>query len=171
MATRKPVLSKRSVKPVVSAEVKLALTEKDLPRIKGKWKEANGSVDEVSIVNVVSFLTPKERIHLVNELYRVMKDGAKCQIVAPHWCSNRAYGDMSFQWPPVSESWFAHLNKEWREKEAPWGKDYKCDFDVPYGYGMHPLICSRNQEYQQNALTFYKEAAQDIVATLIKRPC
>jgi hypothetical protein len=29
---------------------------------------------------------------------------------------------------------------------------------------------SRNQEYQSHALTFWKEAAQDMIATLTKTP-
>ena len=44
-----------------------------------------------------------------------------------------------------------------------------CDFEAYWDYNRHPAITPRNQEYQQHALSFWKEAAQDIVATLVKR--
>jgi hypothetical protein len=152
-----------------STPVVLSLNHDNLVAVRRKWTQATNSVDEVNIINLIQFLTPVERIHFVNELHRVMKPGAKAQINAPHWCSSRAMGDMAFQWPPVSEAWLHHLNKEWRVANAPWGKGYKCDFDVAGGYGLHPLLMTRNQEYQMHAVTFWKEAAQDLIATLVKR--
>lgn len=148
---------------------KLKLSHDDLEMVKGTWDYKTSAFSEVEVVNLVQFLTPAERIHFVNELHRVMKKGGKCQLIAPHWCSSRAYGDMMFQWPPVSESWLHHLNKDWREKNAPWGKGYTCDFDVGCGYGLHPELLNRNPEYQQNAVTFWKEACQDLAAMLTKR--
>lgn len=150
-------------------ELKLALTEKDLPKLRKRWTHASNTVDEASAINVVQMLTVNERIHFVNELWRVMKSGAKAQLVTPHWSSARAYGDLAFQWPPVSESWFYHLNAKWRSDNAAWGTKYQCDFDPTWGYGLHPLIVNRNQEYQQHAVSFFKEAAQDLIVTLIRR--
>ena len=147
----------------------IEFTWKDLPKLRKRWLYGSDWFDSISIVNVLQLLTPKERIHVVNEAYRVMKKGAKLQIVVPHWCSARAWGDLAFQQPPISESWFPHLNAEWRKREAPWGEQYRCDFDHTLGYGMHPSIVNRNQEYQQHALTFWREAAQDLICTLIKR--
>jgi hypothetical protein len=149
---------------------RLDLTEKDLAKVRKKWTQASNSVDEVGVINLVQFLTAKERIHFVNELHRVLKKGGTAQINAPHWCSARALGDLAFQWPPVSETWKYHLNAEWRKANAPWGKTYTCDFDVDGGgYGLHPAIISRNQEYQMHAVGFFKEAAQDLIITLTKR--
>ena len=126
-------------------------------------------VSTMAIVNVLQLLTPDPRIHFVNEAHRVLKKGGKAQIVVPHWCSSRAFGDLAFQWPPVAEAWFPHLNAAWRKTQAPWSKKYSCDFDHTLGYGLHPGITSRNQEYQQHAVTFWKEAAQDMMVTLTKR--
>jgi len=154
---------------VVAKHLKIELDHKDIPRLRKAWPWKSNSVDEVSIINLVQMLTPDERIRFVNELHRVMKPGAKAQLVAPHWCSARSYGDMAFQWPPVSEGWLYHLNAEWRKGNAPWGVKYKCDFDIGFGYGMHQMIVSRNQEYQQHAMMFFKEAAQDLIATMTKR--
>lgn len=147
----------------------ISLNHTDIPRLRKAWPWKSDTVDRVEVVNLVQMYTPDERIRFVNELHRVMKVGAKAQISAPHWCSNRAYGDLAFQWPPVSEAWLYHLNAQWRTANAPWGVKYRCDFDITFGYGIHQLLMTRNQDYQQNAVTFYKEACQDLIATLTKR--
>lgn len=133
------------------------------------WPWPNDSVSEVFSRNLLNYIGGFSRIHFVNELHRVMKPGAKALLVVPHWCSNRAYGDVSVEWPPVAEEWFPRLTKSIRDEHFYWETDYTCDFDVTSGYGMHPLIRTRSHEYQQNALTFSKEAAEEILVTLIKR--
>jgi hypothetical protein len=147
------------------------------------WPWDDESVEEVHCSHFLEHFTAPERIHFVNELYRVLqspvnaKPGAafaerlagKAQIITPHWASNRAYGDLTHQWPPVSEMWFYYLDKNWRETNAPHNDFYKCDFLATWGYSLNPSIVPRNQEYQQHALQFWKEAAQDIIATLVKR--
>ncbi len=149
--------------------LKIDLTHADIPRLRKAWPWKSGTVDEVSVVNLVQMYTTDERIRFANELHRVMKKGAKAQISAPHFASHRAYGDLSFQWPPVSEAWLYHLNADWRKANAPWGVKYKCDFDLTFGYSLHQLVIPRNQEYQQHAITFFKEACQDLIATLVKK--
>lgn len=130
------------------------------------WKDA--TVTEVHSSHFLEHLTGLERVHFVNELYRVLIPGGQAQIIVPHWNSCRAYGDYTHQWPPVSEFWFYYLSKEWRAQNAPHNDAYTCHFAATWGYSMHPSIIPRSAEYQQNALTFYKEAAQDIIATLVK---
>jgi SAM-dependent methyltransferase len=134
-----------------------------------KWPWKDGSVDEAHCSHFIEHLDAEERIHFVNELYRVLKPGAQCQVVVPHWASQRAYGDLTHKWPPVAEFWFYYLSKEWRAINAPHNDGYACDFEVTWGYSLHPALASRNQEYQQNALSWWKEAAQDTVANFKKR--
>lgn len=133
------------------------------------WPWDDGSVEEAHCSHFVEHLTGLERIHFVNELYRVLIPGGKCQIIVPHWASSRAYGDLTHQWPPVSEFWFYYLSKQWRETNAPHNDAYTCDFFATWGYNAHPEIMGRNEKAQQFALTFYKEAAQDLIATLTKQ--
>jgi len=141
----------------------------DVARLRAKLLMAGGTVDSVEIIHALAYLKPVERINLMNELHRVMKKGAKCKIISPHWACNRAYADLRFEWPPVSEGWFFNLNAEYRKQDPGGDKRYKCDFDPTWGYSLHPAIGPRNQEYQQHAVTFWKEAAQDLIATLTKR--
>lgn len=140
-----------------------------------KWPWEDKSVDEVYSSHTLEHLTAVQRVHYVNELYRVLKPGAKATIIIPHWASCRAYGDPTHQWPPVSEFWFYYLKREWRSTQAPhtdknvWEQGFDCDFDATWGYSIHPNIQVRNQEFQEFAVNFYKEAVQDIHATLIRR--
>lgn len=134
-----------------------------------RWPFDDESVDEAHASHVVEHLTAGERIHFVNELARVLRRGSKATIVTPHWCSNRAYGDLTHQWPPVSEMWFFYLKREWREVNAPHNVEYTCDFDATWGYGVNPALHTRNAEYVQYALESFKESATDLIATITKR--
>jgi SAM-dependent methyltransferase len=133
------------------------------------WPWKDGTVDEAHASHFVEHLEADERVHFVNELYRVLKPGARCAIITPHWAASRAYGDMTHKWPPVSEFWYFYLNAEWRKANAPHNDGYTCDFDATWGYGVRPDLNLRAPEHQQYALANFKEAAQDLVATLTKR--
>lgn len=132
------------------------------------WPWKSESVDEAHSSHFVEHLNSTERIHFANELYRVLRVGGKCLLITPNWSSCRAYGDLTHQWPPVSEFWFNYLNKAWREANAPHNDFYTCDFDSTGGWSLHPGIVNRNVEYQQHALTFWKEAGPDLLTTVIK---
>ena len=140
----------------------------------GPWPWADGSVEEIRASHVVEHFSGVERVHIFNEMYRVMRIGAKALIITPYWCSNRAYGDFTHQWPPVTEMLYNYLWRDWRLNNAPDNdisvnpQGYTCDFDYTYGYAMHPTIQAKNQEAQMYALSFYKEAAQDLICTLTK---
>ena len=154
---------------VQSEPVKLELTRSNLLDYQQilDSKEAD-SVDEIQINYLLHYLTAEQRIGLVNKLHEILKTGGKAIFQVPYWNSSRAYGDLLLQWPPVSESWFPHLNAKWRTDNNPQETRYTCDFECTWGYGMHPLIINRNQEYQQHAIMFWKEAAQDLVASAVK---
>lgn len=139
------------------------------------WPWEDGSVEEVHCSHFLEHLTGQERVHFYNELYRVMQDGGRATVITPHWCSNRAYGDPTHQWPPVSEMSFFYLSREWRSTQAPHTDisvlplGFDCNFEASWGYALHESLLVRNAEFQQFAMTYYKEAAQDLVATLTKR--
>lgn len=143
--------------------------------LKARWPFEDSSVDEVHASHVIEHFTGVERIHIVNELYRVMKPGAKATIITPHWSSCRAYGDPTHCWPPVSEFWFYYLDKKWRASQAPhtdaehMAGGYACDFEATWGYGIHREVELRAKDFQDFAVQFYKEAVQDIHATLTRR--
>ena len=138
------------------------------------WPWGDCSVSEAHASHFVEHLTAVERIHFVNELHRVLVPGGKCTLIVPHWGSCRAYGDPTHQWPPFSEFAFYYLKREWRMANAPhtdasnWPLGFTADLDAVWGYGIHPHWQLRNQEAQQFATSWYKEAISDIHCTLSK---
>jgi hypothetical protein len=145
---------------------------------KDKWPWKDGSVDEIYASHFLEHLLPAERIHFVNELHRVLKApvysngmlvSGFATVITPHWASQRAYGDLTHVWPPVSEFWFYYLDKDWRAINAPHNQDYKCHLSVTWGYNMHPEVQLRNSEYQQNAMKFWKEACADTIAQITRK--
>lgn len=138
------------------------------------WPWSDGSVSEAHCSHFLEHLTAMQRVAFCNELHRILIPGGTCQIVVPHWASNRAYGDPTHQWPPVSEMWFYYLNREWRMQNAPHtdakhlSGGFDCHFEASWGYSLRQDVTVRNQEYQQMAIQNYKEVCQDTIATLKK---
>ena len=137
--------------------------------LRRRWPWKSGSVAEINAHYFMQYLTPGERIHVLNEAHRVLKPGGKMVIVSPHWCASKAYGDPGAHYPPLAEAWFMMVSRDFREAQNFVIDGYECDFDCTLGYLPHPALAPRAQEYVQNALNWYKEAAQDIAATLTKK--
>lgn len=133
------------------------------------------TVDAVHMSHFLEHLAVMERCHLLNELHRVLKPKAQAMVIVPMWSSSRAYGDPTHAWPPIGEMFFYYLSKKWRAEQAPhtdakhWRGGYACDFEATWGYSMHQTIEQKNDEHKQFAVNFYKEAAQDLIATLIAK--
>lgn len=136
----------------------------------GAWPWAESSVTEINASHFLEHLTNLndkwERVHFFNECYRILIPDGKLTLAFPHWCSNRYYGDPTHK-EPFSEMGFYYLDKDWRAKEAPHTDMYRCHFNCTWGYALHPSLGIRNAEYQQHAMTFWKEACSDIMATCI----
>jgi SAM-dependent methyltransferase len=144
----------------------------------GRWPWPDSSVTEVHCSHFLEHLTNLgdkwERVHFFNELHRVLKPGGQCTLIFPHWCSTRFYGDPTHK-EAFSEMGFYYLLRDWRMSQAPHTdisvnpNGYSCDFDATWGVSMNPALAPRAPEYQQYATTWYKEAIQDLHATLTKR--
>lgn len=138
------------------------------------WPWADGSVTEIRATHFIEHLTAAERCHFFNECFRVLKQFGRATITTPYWASNRAYGDPTHVWPPVSEMTYYYLDADWRESQAPhtdvkYGGLYSCNFKgVSWGYQLHQSLSNRCQEYQAFAAANYKDAALDMIATLPK---
>jgi len=140
-----------------------------------RWPWEDESVAEVHMSHAMEHFTGPQRVKVVNEMHRVMQKEAKAYVITPYWASNRAYGDFTHQWPPVSEMWFYYLSKKWRDENAPdndiqWNPEgYSCNFECTWGYTLHPEFQSKNQERQTFAIQFYKNAVFDISATWVRK--
>ncbi len=164
-------MKKEVVYDVIETEpIKLELKKDNLKDFKQILLSlSEDSHDEIEIFYLVHYLTPEDRIWLVNTVYKILKPNGKLIFKLPYWSASRYYGDLLVNPYPVTESWFPHLSDQWRKDNNEAHEHYSCNFDFTWGYGMHPLIISRNLEYQQHALMFWKEAAQELIATGIKK--
>ena len=144
------------------------------PRFK-EWPWENESVSEIHSSHVVEHLEPAERIHFVNECHRILVPKGTATIITPHWCSQRAYGDLTHKWPAVSEFWFHYLGREWRMANAPhtdrehWSEGYTCDFDAVCTEIMNYNYPVRDKMAQEFAKAYYKDAIDDLRTVLYKR--
>lgn len=152
------------------------------------WPWEDNSVDEIHASHFIEHFGDWDRVHVINEMYRVLKPGGKATVVVPSWTSARAYGDPTHQWPPLGMYGFWYWDREWRlggKKDAqgnPVGAQaphtdasnvrfgYDCDFEFTAAGGMHPEILTYPQERQMHMMAWNIEAVQDIHITLTKRP-
>jgi SAM-dependent methyltransferase len=132
------------------------------------WPWADGSIEQVFSSHFYEHLTNPQRVHVLNELGRVLKTGGTATIIAPHWSNACAYGDPTHQWPPVTEWAALYWNAAWRASNAPHA-GYTCDFDTVTGFGFDSRIQAWNQERQMFGLAHHLNAARDIHFTLTKR--
>ena len=146
----------------------------DLTKFPYPFKD--GTVSHAHASHFIEHLDATERVKFMNEMYRILKPEGELDIVVPHWCSNRAYGDPTHKWPPISEMWFYYLNKDWRATQAP-HTDFKynpngfsCNFQANWGYTYRQDLAGRNQEYIQDATMNHKEVLMDTVAHMVKLP-
>src|SRR5262245_24805691 len=84
----------------------------DIRKTPWPWKDS--SVEEVHCSHFLEHLTQDERCAFMNELGRVLKPDGKATVITPHWCSNRAYGDPTHMWPPISEMFYAYTSRKFR---------------------------------------------------------
>src|SRR5258708_3710895 len=54
------------------------------------WPWEENSVDEIHMSHVLEHFTGIERVHIFNEMHRVLIKGGKAVIITPHWASQRA---------------------------------------------------------------------------------
>jgi hypothetical protein len=131
------------------------------------WPWEDDSVAAVFTSHFVEHLSGEERIPFFNELYRVMAWGAQCTIVVPAWSHDRAYGDPSHKWPPMSGWSVMYLLKGWRDVNAP-HVGYTCDFDWQSAGNWDPWLGVRHDEVKVFAMARYVNSLSDYIFTLTK---
>jgi len=149
------------------------------------WPFSDNSVVEANCSHFLEHLTNLddkwERVHFFNELWRIMvpveynAGGAPakgfCRLVIPHWASNRYYGDPTHK-EPFGEMAICYLDPDWRKANAPHTdiqhnpNGYNCHWACSYEYSLHQDLNGRNAEYVRWALTFFKDAALDLILTM-----
>lgn len=136
------------------------------------WPWDANSVSNIHMSHALEHFTGDERVHIFNEAYRVLAPTGTMYIITPHWCSQRAYGDFTHKWPPISEFLFFYLWKEWRVANAPHNdiefnpNGYNCDFSFGGGYGVHEDLLKWNEDRSKYAQKWFRDACADIHMTI-----
>jgi predicted SAM-dependent methyltransferase len=147
------------------ADIKADLTKFPLP-----WKD--NSVDSIMASHFVEHIEAQKRWPFFDECWRILKPGGLMQIVVPNFKSDRAYGDVTHQWPPFTAFSFLYLNRAWREANKLTHGAYalKCDFDHQCGpAGISQDYANRSHDAQMFALRSYWESYQDLWCNLTKK--
>lgn len=130
------------------------------------WPIESDSVEEAHCAHFIEHT--KDLFKFFDELYRIMKVGAKCQVIAPYYNSIRAWQDPTHT-RAISENTFLYANKNWRETNKLNHYPIRCDFDFTYGYQISAAWQSRHHEALQFAIRHYTNVVDDIYVTLMKR--
>ena len=144
---------------------KLEITLKNAKKLSVK----TASVDEISCMQILQFLTIEERIRLIEEFYRVLKPDGKAVISVPYWTSMKAVSDPFVKWPPFHETFFCHFNKKWREENKITHPSFKINFEYIFGYGMDGMWNLKAEEARSFAARHYLNVIFDLHVTLIKK--
>jgi ubiquinone/menaquinone biosynthesis C-methylase UbiE len=126
----------------------------------------DNSVNEVYCSH---FIEHVHEIHrFMDEIYRILKVGGKCTVIAPYYSSIRAMQD-PFHVRPISEASFLYYNKGWRDVNKLDHYGIKADFDFEYAYTWHPDFVNKAAETMTFAAAHYINAITDITVFLTKR--
>lgn len=141
------------------------------------WPFDDNSVDEARCSHYIEH-TPHEvivngepidgLIAFMNELHRILKPGAKCQVIAPYYSSMRAWQDPTHR-RAISEMTFHYFKQEWLIANRLDHYPITCDFDSEWGYAVNQRLQSRTPEFGQYALVAEINAVDDIIVTMTKR--
>jgi predicted SAM-dependent methyltransferase len=132
------------------------------------WPWEDESIDEVRIQHFIEHVPDLPMF--MNELWRIMKVGAKCVVVAPYLKNHRAWQDPTHK-QFISEWSFLYYNRQWRVENKLEQYPITCDFDFVYGYNIiDPEWNSRPDAAKQFAVKHYWDVVADIMVTLTKRP-
>jgi SAM-dependent methyltransferase len=137
----------------------------DLEKFPYPFKD--NSVDEIYCSHYIEHTA--DVVRFMNEIFRMLKVGGKCTIIAPYYSSMRAWQDPTHR-RAISEATFLYFNKGWRTANKV--NHYlatDADFDFSYSYMITPEWANRNEEARAFAIAHYINVVSDIQILLTKR--
>jgi SAM-dependent methyltransferase len=136
------------------------------------WPFEDDSVDHVHCSHFIEHLDGEEQITFMNELWRILKPGAKAFVVAPYGWSVRSFQDPTHKRPIFAEC-FLYYNKRQREDMGTTHGPYariRCNFDAGINFLLDGAVAQRPTEFQVFAGRHYVNAIVDIHVDLVKQP-
>ncbi len=145
---------------------KLPTVDKVVNLEKFPWPWKDNSVDEVICSHYVEH-TP-DLIKFMEELYRILKPGAKAFISCPYYSSMRCWQDPTHK-RAMSEASMLYFNKGWRDSNKLAHYGITADFDFSYSYAMDPIWAQKSEEARAFAIRHYNNVVNDIQYILVKK--
>jgi predicted SAM-dependent methyltransferase len=130
------------------------------------WPFEQSSVDEVFCSHYIEHTG--DLIKFMNELYRIMKPGAKARIIAPYYTSIRCWQDPTHK-RAISEATFMYFHREWRDRNGLNHYPITADFDFVYALMLEPEWAKAAEEARKFAIRHYWNAVRDIHVELTKK--
>lgn len=128
------------------------------------------SVDAIYTSHFLEHLDGPTRIKFFNEMYRIMKDGAKMMHIHPYYKSSRAVQDPTHAFPPICEESYLYWDKNWREANRLGHYLGDCDFAFEMYYTFQDAIWQTKNEEQRNfAIKHYFNVVADLIVKMTKR--
>jgi len=133
------------------------------------WTWADRSVSEVWCSHYVEHQTGRDWIYFVDELWRILKPGAKATIIHPNLKSERAFQDPTHLDFIPSSRW-NYTNREWRKVNDLDHPPYPtCDFEFEVNAMIAPGWETRSTEALQQAASLNWDVVFDLQVLLTKR--
>jgi predicted SAM-dependent methyltransferase len=124
------------------------------------WPIEDNSVDEVWCSHYIEHVP--DLFKFIDEIYRIMKIGAKATFISPYYSSVRAWQDPTHV-RAISEWTYYYFNQQWREVNKLTHYPVKADFDiVNFGHAWNQNWVNRSQDAKAFALQHYINVVDDI---------
>jgi len=133
------------------------------------WPFEDESVEEVYSSHFLEHLDGIERMRFMDELYRVMKPGAKATVITPYWSWVGAIQDPTHKWPPIAERSYYYFNREMREQMGVSHYPIRCHFDLSFQVTAMPHMSSLSPQQYAHAHNHQLNAIAELIAILTKR--
>jgi SAM-dependent methyltransferase len=137
------------------------------------WNYESGSVDSVTCIGVLEYIGGENRAAFFDEIYRVLRPGAKATVIVPYWNTAMGIQDLRYKWPPLAEQSFQFFNKKIREEnklnEGPFKIEMNCDFEMDFGYTASLDIASREVSTRDYMIKHYANSIIALQVTLTKK--
>jgi hypothetical protein len=135
------------------------------------WPIKSGSVEEAHCSHVFEHIPGKLRGLFMDEVYRILKPGAKITVIVPAYNNARSVQDFTHEWPPLAPPSFFYFQKPFREgnKLTHGFYDLKCDFDLIVSGTIGEPWTQKSMETQMYNGTHLWNVTQDIVAIMTKK--
>lgn len=141
----------------------------DLTKFPYPFKD--NSIDGAFSSHFLEHLDGEQRIKFFNEMYRILKPGAKMKHVHPYYKSSRAVQDPTHKFPSICEDSYLYWNKGWRDMNKLGHYLGDCNFEVEsmvYTF-MDQSWLTKNPEQRDYAIKHYFNVVADLIVVQVKK--